>query len=101
MSENERKKSKSDEIPVEDIKEILQVVGTEVPGLIRSLMASIYSAEIAEQYAKGVGTIYKTLKEQGIPEEMLEKLVMKYADSINILGKAMQNINVGKEKDED
>lgn len=103
---NDKKKIKieknSDEIPVEDIRDILKVVNEEVPSLITGLFKALYSAETAEQYAKGIGTIYKTLSEQGLPEDMIEKLVLKYSDSINIVGNAMKNIDINKtSKDED
>ena len=94
-------KKDSDEIPVEDLKELFAVINMEIPDLIRNLFASLYDAATAEQYAKGIATIYKTLQEQGLPEEMVEKLVMKYANSMDILGKALQNIDIKKDKDDD
>ena len=100
MSEKEKKKERSftiesnkDEIPIEEISELLGVINKEIPGLIKGLFSALYSAETAEQYAKGIGTIYKTLHEQGLPEDMIVAMVNKYADSINIIGKAMQNID--------
>ncbi|MCF2143519.1 MAG: hypothetical protein K9W42_07440 [Candidatus Heimdallarchaeota archaeon] len=104
MAEEKEKKvihieKKDDEIPVEDIKELLQMVNKELPALIKGLFASLYDAETAQQYAKGIATIYKELSEQGLPKEMIEKLVMKYSDSINIIGSAMKNIKIDKEKE--
>lgn len=92
---------KSDEIPVEDLKELFKVINQEVPSLIRNLFASLYDAATAEQFAKGIATIYKTLTEQGLPEEMVEKLTMKYANSMDIVGKAMENIEIGSKKDKE
>lgn len=108
MSEEKTKEKKikiekdSDDIPVEDIKELLGVINKEIPGLIKGLLSALYSAETAEQFALGIGTIYKTLTEQGLPEDMVLAMVNKYADSINIIGKAMQNIDITtKKKHED
>lgn len=105
MSEEKKKekhfkieKDSGDEIPIEDIKELLGVVNQEIPGLIKGLLNALYSAETAEQYALGIGTIYKTLTEQGLPEDLVLSMVNKYADSINIIGKAMQNINIDTKK---
>ena len=105
MSEKEKKEKKKersftietdeDKIPVEEISELLGVVNKEIPGLIKGLFSALYSAETAEQYANGIGTIYKTLTEQGLPEDMVRDMVSKYADSINIIGKSLQNIEVG------
>jgi hypothetical protein len=102
VSEEEKKTSKkTDEIPVEDIKEILQVVNDQLPSLIRGLFSSLYSAETAEQYANGIATIYKTLNDQGLPPEMVEKLVLKYSDQINVVSSALRNIDVKTRKDDD
>lgn len=89
---------KKDEIPVEDIKELFEVINKEIPGLIKGLLSSLYSAETAEQYAKGISTIYKTLTEQGLPPAMVDDLVKRYADSINIIGNAVQNIKINEKK---
>ena len=108
MSEKEKKKTikfekDSDEIPVEELKELFGVINAEIPDLIRNLFASLYDATTAEQYAKGVGTIYKSLTEQGLPPEMVERLVDNYASSINVLGAALKNIEIDtkKKRDED
>ncbi|MCK5297691.1 MAG: hypothetical protein KAJ76_02210 [Candidatus Heimdallarchaeota archaeon] len=90
-----------DEIPVEDLRELFGVINQQVPDLIRNLFASLYDAETAEQYAKGIATIYKTLTEQGLPEEMVEKLTMKYANSMDFIGKAMENIDIRGDKEEE
>lgn len=106
MSEKEKGKvikiEKDDEIPVEDLRELFKVINSEIPDLIKNLFASLYDAQTAEQYAKGIGVIYKTLTEQGLPPEMVERLVDKYANSINILGNALQNVDINaKKKKED
>ncbi|MBK5114507.1 MAG: hypothetical protein KGD59_01190 [Candidatus Heimdallarchaeota archaeon] len=92
---------KGNEIPVEDLRELFGVINQQVPDLIKNLFASIYNAETAEQYAKGIATIYRTLTEQGLPEEMVEKLTMKYANSMDILGKALENIDYKDRKGEE
>ncbi len=104
MSEEEpRKKIKieRDEIPVEDLRELLGVVNKEIPGLIRGLFTALYDVDSAEQYAKGIATIYKTLTEQGLPTEMVEKLVLRYSQSLDVLGSALKNIKVSKDGDDD
>lgn len=100
MNKEIKVEKKGDDIPVEDLKELFSVINMEVPNLIRNLFASLYDAKTAEQYAKGLATIYKNLLEEGLPEEMIEKLVMKYANSIDVLGSALQNIDVRKEQDD-
>ncbi|MFW9923140.1 MAG: hypothetical protein ACFFDW_07650 [Candidatus Thorarchaeota archaeon] len=98
MSKDLDIKIEKDEIPVEDIKELFEVINKEIPGLIKGLLSSLYSAETAEQYAKGIGIIYKTLTEQGLPPAMVDELVKKYANSINLIGNAVQNIKINDKK---
>ena len=59
----------SDKHEAQEIGEILSVVRTEVPGLVRDLMDTIYSPESAEKMAKSVATFYKTLVDSGIDEK--------------------------------
>jgi hypothetical protein len=59
----------SDMPEAQEIGEILSVVRTEVPGLVRDLMDTIYSPESAEKMAKSVATFYKTLVDSGIEEK--------------------------------
>lgn len=59
----------SDMPEAQEIGEILSVVRTEIPGLVRDLMDTIYSPESAEKMAKSVATFYKTLVDSGIDEK--------------------------------
>ncbi|HUT82384.1 MAG TPA: hypothetical protein VMZ29_14380 [Candidatus Bathyarchaeia archaeon] len=104
MSEEEPRikiKKETDNIPVEDIKELLGVVNKEIPGLIKGLFSALYDADTAEQYAKGIATIYRTLTEQGLPSDMVEKLVLKYSSSIDLMGNVLKDINIRKDRDTD
>ena len=87
----------------EEIKEILGAVSTEVPDLIRNVFSAIFDPTIAENYGKGIGALYRQLKEEGIPEDMIDTIVMNFSDTFNIVGNAMKNIDVDtkRKKDED
>ncbi|MHA1730234.1 MAG: hypothetical protein ACTSWY_16105 [Promethearchaeota archaeon] len=103
MNEEIPKKEKIPE--AEEIKGILSAVSTEVPGLIKNIFASLYSSDIAAEYGKGIGQLYKELKEQGLPEDMIRKVVMEYASSINVLGNVLKsetkNITNKEEEEEE
>jgi len=75
----------------EEIREILQVVSTEVPALVKNIFTALYDPEIAENFGKGVGALYKQLKEQGLPEDMIKEIVMNFSESFNIVGKALDS----------
>lgn len=84
-----------------EVKEILGVVSKEIPALIKGVFSSLYSSEIAIEYGKGIGAVYKELKEQGLPEDMIKDIVLKYAKSINVLGDAINISDSIKKKSKD
>lgn len=79
---------------VGELKEILQTVSTEIPDLIKGIFGSLYSSEIAIEYGKGVGSLYKELKDQGLPEEMVRKIISDFTSNVNLLG----NIKLNKDQ---
>ena len=96
--EKEIKKSKGkSETDAAEIKEILGVVSTEVPDLVRNIFGAIYDPSIAQNYAKGIGSLYKELKEQGLPDEMINSIVLNFSKSFDVLGNAMKSIDIDKE----
>ena len=91
-----KKKSTSD---AEEIKEILGVVSTQVPNLLKNIFGSIYDPSIAENYGKGIGSLYKELQEQGLPEDMVREIVLNFSKSFDVLGTAMKSIPQDIEKE--
>ncbi len=91
--EDEEEKMKD----ADEVREILQAVSTEIPDLIKGIFTALYSSETAMEYGKGIGSLYKELKEQGLPEEMVRKIISDFASNVNILG----NIKVNKEGSSD
>ena len=71
------------EIPdPEDIKQILSAVRTEVPGLVRDIVNILYSEESAKNMGKAVGIYFKTLQQNGIPEEVALEMTKGYVINI-------------------
>ena len=94
IDKKNKKKAKIKSVDGDDpqeIREILQVVSTEVPALVKNIFTSLYDPEIAENFGKGVGALYKQLKEQGLPEDMIREIVMNFSESFNIVGKALDS----------
>ncbi|MCG3221598.1 MAG: hypothetical protein H7641_09490, partial [Candidatus Heimdallarchaeota archaeon] len=71
----------------------------EVPDLIRNIFQSIYDPSIAENYGKGIGALYKELQEQGLPDEMINEIVLNFSKSFDVLGNAMKAIPQDAEKE--
>ena len=95
--EKEVKKSKGKSDAAE-IKEILGVVSTEVPELVSNVFKALYDPLIAGNYAKGIGSLYKELSEQGLPEDMIREIVLNFSKSFDVLGSAMKNIDFDTDK---
>ena len=69
----------------EDAEEIRQVfaglsdglksLASVIPDLIKNSMGALYSEEVAREQGKAVAAYYKTLKDSGMPEEMVDMSV--------------------------
>ena len=100
MDEIIKKKEKKQEM--QELKDVLSVVSTEIPSLIKNIFKSIYNAESASEYGKAIGQLYKELKENGLPEDMISKIVLEYSNSLNLIGDAVkQGTNQKKKLDKD
>ena len=83
MVDDERKDRKMDP---ENIKEILSVVSSEVPALIKSLLASVFSEEAGRNMGKAAAAYYKELKDGGLPEQVAVKLTEDYMRTFTSIG---------------
>ncbi len=70
---------------VEELKEVLKVVGEELPRLVRNVIESLkelmeitYDAESARERAKAIAIFYKELINNGVPENLALKLVREH-----------------------
>jgi len=76
------------------IKEILDVVGEKIPGLLKTLSELLYGAQSAKQYAAAAATFYKELKAAGMTEEQAFELTQQYMSTLNLgnlMGRAMKH----------
>ena len=83
MSDSERKGRKMD---AENVKEILGVVSSEVPALVKSLLASVFSEEAGKSMGKAAAAYYKELKNGGIPDQVAVKMTEDYMKTFTSLG---------------
>ena len=98
--EKKIKKEKKGTDDPQEIKEILQVVGTEVPGLIKNIFAALYDPVIASNYGQGIVALYAQLKDKGLPDDMVREIVMNFSKSFDLVGNAMKNISIDKKDDD-
>ena len=89
MSERKEKSPKEE---AEEVKEILSAISTQVPTLIKSLLASVFSEEAGRSMGKAAAAYYKELKESGMPEDVAVKMTEDYMKTFTSLGSLLQNI---------
>ena len=84
----EKKKTGAEE--AEEIKQILGVVSTEVPGLIKSIIASVFSEEAGKSMGKAAAAFYKELKDGGMPDDVAVKMTEDYISVFTSLGDVLK-----------
>ena len=81
---------------VEELREILSVVSSEVPKLLKALSESLFGPEQTASYAKAVSEFYKSLREAGMEEEQAFELTKEFMDRTN-LAALVQEVLGGRE----
>ena len=85
-----------EEIPVEEIKELLKAVSTEIPTLVKSVIGSVFSEEAGRNMGKAAGAFYKELVDSGIPQDVAVKMTEKYMSVFTNLGELLKGMGKGK-----
>ncbi len=93
MSQHEHKHEKMEP---ENIKEILGVVSSEVPALIKSVLSSVFSEEAGRNMGKAAAAYYKELKDGGLPEQVAVKMTEEYMRTFTSLGDMLRG--AGKDR---
>jgi DNA gyrase/topoisomerase IV subunit B len=89
------KEEKDEKNEAEEVKEILSAVSTQVPGLIKSILASVFSEEAGRSMGKAAAAYYKELKNGGMPEQVAVKMTEDYMKTFTSLGEMMKGIGGG------
>ena len=87
MSQEERKNKKMDP---ENIKELLGVVSTEIPAMIKSIVNTVFSEEAGRNMGKAAAAYYKELKAGGLPEDVAVKLTQEYMQTFTNFGSMLR-----------
>jgi hypothetical protein len=93
MSHHERKNEKMEP---ENIKEILGVVSSEIPALIKSILSSVFSEEAGRNMGKAAAAYYKELKDGGLPEQVAVKMTEEYMRTFTSLGDMLRSAGKGR-----
>jgi hypothetical protein len=93
MVDDEERTDKKD---TQELKEILGVVSSEVPALIKSLLSSVFSEEAGRSMGKAAAAYYKELKNGGLPEQVAVKLTEDYMRTFTSIGDMLRSAGRGK-----
>jgi len=88
---DEKKKSSYAGPNAEDLKEILGAVSSEVPGMIKSILASVFSEEAGRNMGKAAAAYYKELKAGGLPEPVAVKMTEEYMRTFTSIGEMLRS----------
>lgn len=90
--EHDRKHEKRhEEQTPENIKELLTVVSSEVPLLIKNVLGSVFSEEAGRNMGKAAAAYYKEMKEGGLPEQVAVKLTEDYMRTFSSIGDMLRS----------
>jgi len=70
------------DIPVEDIKELMDALTEKLPNLLNQLRGALFSAEAGQDLGRAVGAFYKELVDSGIPVEDALAMAKSYIGSL-------------------
>lgn len=94
IGEKKERKAKEE---AQEVKEILAVVSTEIPALIKGIISSIFSEEAGKNMGRAAAAFYKELKEGGMPEDVAVKMTENYIGVFTSLGDVLKTVS-GKKK---
>jgi hypothetical protein len=80
----------------ENIKEILGVVSSELPSMIKSILSSVFSEEAGRNMGKAAAAYYKELKDGGLPEQVAVKMTEEYMRTFTSLGAMLRSAGKGE-----
>lgn len=86
-----------DQTDAEELKEILQVVSTEIPKLLEGITKMMYDSQNAENLGKSVAQFYKQLIEAGMEPAKAAELTEKFMSNMSIGGIIGQALGSGGE----
>lgn len=79
----------------EEIAEIMEMVSTQLPGLIRGVLDSLFSPEAAANMGKAVAEFRKSLIEGGIPEDEAMAMTREYLSTLTKWSNVIKEVRSG------
>ena len=89
----EVEKQRREQMNPEELKEILSVVSKEIPGMIKSVMESVFSEDTGRNMGRAAGAYFKELKGAGLPDDIAIKMTQDYMKTFTNLGEVFKNFS--------
>jgi hypothetical protein len=96
LEKKDEKTGKSSTKDVEELKLVLSTVSTELPALIRNIIASVFSEEAGRNMGKAAAAFYKELKDGGMPDDKALEMTEDYMRTFTSLGDIVKQVGRGK-----
>lgn len=74
----------SDKEDVEELKEVMSVLSTEIPKLLEAISKTMYNADNAAKLGEQTAEFYKKLKEAGMTDQQAFELTEQYMSNFSI-----------------
>jgi DNA primase large subunit len=98
MAEDEKKRERTHEWESpENIKEILNAVSSEIPPMIKNILASVFSEEAGRNMGRAAAAYYKEMKQGGLPEQVAVKLTEDYMRTFSSIGDMLRSGGKGED----
>ena len=81
----------SNDIPVQEIGELLDEITGKIPKLISGLMDTFYSADAGKKIGQSVGSFYTELVASGIPQDEAIKMAKDYMLTLKDMASTISN----------
>lgn len=81
----------NNDIPVKEIGELMDMMSSKLPGLLREVQNIIFSEEGATTMSKAVGIFYKNLIEAGMDKSDAMYLTQEYMSTLKALSSQVKN----------
>jgi hypothetical protein len=118
MGDDEKKEKRKDDFDVnefmsskndaKEVKEILEVVSTEIPKLLDSIGKTLYNPQNAESLGKSVAQFYKQMRDAGMDDKQAYEMTQNFMKNFSMgsmisdmLGGAIKNGMKGDKDDDD
>jgi hypothetical protein len=76
----------NDMVDAEQLKQIFEIIGEQVPRLLENVSKVLYNAAEGEKLGQSVAAFYKSLRAAGMTDQQAFELTKSYMDTVSLGG---------------